>query len=112
MNTLRSAISERWNKELVWGNSSYPVNWGLQSPCLPRLEQATSSSASGIMSVPFSTVEIFYSNKGVPINEDVTYPYADRYNLKTGDEEHKYVIQKGEQTAVLNFYREQDITLP
>lgn len=106
VNTLRSAISERWNKELVWGNSSYPVNWGLQSPCLPRLEQATSSSASGIMSVPFSTVEIFYSNKGVPINEDVTYPYADRYNLKTGDEEHKYVIQKGEQTAVLNFYRE------
>lgn len=106
VNTLRSAISERWNKELVWGNSSYPVDWGLQSPCLPRLEQATSSSASGIMSVPFSTVEIFYSNKGVPINEDVTYPYADRYNLKTGDEEHKYVIQKGEQTAVLNFYRE------
>lgn len=106
VNTLRSAISERWNKELVWGNSSYPVDWGLQSPCLPRLEQATSSSASGTMSVPFSTVEIFYSNKGVPINEDVTYPYADRYNLKTGDEEHKYVIQKGEQTAVLNFYRE------
>lgn len=106
VNTLRSAISERWNKELVWGNSSYPVDWGLQSPCLPRLEQATSSSASGRMSVPFSTVEIFYSNKGVPINEDVTYPYADRYNLKTGDEEHKYVIQKGEQTAVLNFYRE------
>lgn len=106
VNTLRSAISERWNKELVWGNSSYPVDWGLQSPCLPRLEQATSASATGRMSVPFSTVEIFYSNKGVPINEDVTYPYADRYNLKTGDEEHKYVIQKGEQTAVLNFYRE------
>lgn len=106
VNTLRSTISERWNKELVWGNSSYPVNWGLQSPCLPRLEQATSSSASGRMSVPLSTVEIFYSNNGVPINEDTTYPYADRYNLKMGDEKHKYVIQKGEQTAVLNFYRE------
>ena len=63
VNTLRSAISERWNKELVWGNSSYPVDWGLQSPCLPRLEQATSSSASGTMSVPFSTVEIFYRIK-------------------------------------------------
>ena len=37
---------------------------------------------------------------------------VDRYNLKTGDEEHKYVIQKGEQTAVLNFIENQDITLP
>ncbi len=106
VNTLRSAISERWNKELVWGNSSYPVDWGLQSPCLPRLEQATSASATGRMSVPFSTVEVFYSDNGVPINEDKLYPYANRYNLRTGDEEHKYVIQKGEQTAMLNFDRE------
>ena len=28
VNTLRSVVSERWNCELVWGNSSYPVNSG------------------------------------------------------------------------------------
>ena len=106
VNTLRSAVSERWNKEIVWGNSSYPVNWGLQSPCLPRFEQGTSSSSSGRMSVPLSTVEVFYSNKGVPIDEDISYPYSTRYNIKTGDEDHKYYIQEGEKTAVLNFYRE------
>jgi hypothetical protein len=106
VNTLRSAVSERWNREIVWGNSSYPVNWGLQSPCLPRLEQGTSSSSSGRMSVPFSTVEVFYSDKGVPIDEDITYPYSTRYNLREGDEDHKYYIQKGEKTAVLNFNRE------
>ena len=106
VNTLRSAVSERWNREIVWGNSSYPVDWGLQSPCLPRLEQGTSSSSSGRMSVPFSTVEVFYSDKGVPIDEDITYPYSTRYNLREGDEDHKYYIQKGEKTAVLNFNRE------
>jgi SusD family. len=106
VNTLRSAVSERWNREIVWGNSSYPVNWGLQSPSLPRLEQGTSSSASGTMSVPFSTVEVFYSNNGVPINEDITYPYSERYSLRVGDEGHKYYIQQGGQTAVLNFERE------
>lgn len=106
VNTLRSAVTERWNKEIVWGNSSYPVNWGLQSPALPRFEHGTSSSASGRLSVPFSTVEEFYSNNGVPIDEDKTYPYSTRYEVKTGDEAHKYYIQKGEQTAVLNFYRE------
>lgn len=58
------------------------------------------------MSVPFSTVEVFYSDKGVPIDEDITYPYSTRYNLREGDEDHKYYIQKGEKTAVLNFNRE------
>lgn len=106
VNTLRSAVSERWNCELVWGNSSYPINSGLQSPCFPRLEQGTSSSSSGKMSVPFSTVDLFYSANGVPIEEDKTYDYARRFDMRTGDEEHKYYIQKGEQTAAMNFDRE------
>lgn len=106
INTLRSAVSERWNCELVWGNSSYPINSGLQSPCFPRLEQGTSSSTSGTMSVPFSTVDLFYSKNGVPIEEDKEFDYARRFDIRTGDEAHKYYIQKGEQTAAMNFDRE------
>lgn len=106
VNTLRSIVSERWNQEIVWGNSSYPVNSGLQSPALPRLEQGTSSSSTGKLSLPLSTVELFYSENGVPIDEDLEYPYSTRYNLRVGDEAHKYYIHQGEQTAVLNFHRE------
>lgn len=106
INTLRSAVSERWNVELVWGNSSYPVDAGLQSPCLPRLEQATGSSATGKMSVSLATVEQFYSKNGVPIEEDLNYDYTNRFNLRTGDDEHAVYIQKGEQTAAMNFDRE------
>ncbi len=106
VNTLRSSVSERWNVELIWGNSSYPVNSGLQSPCLPRFEQGTSSSSTGKMSVSLATVETFYSKNGVPIEEDVAYDYANRYNLRTGDVTHRYYIQQGEQTAALNFDRE------
>lgn len=106
INTLRSAVSERWNCELVWGNSSYPINSGLQSPCFPRLEQGTGSSTSGTMSVPFSTVDLFYSKNGVPIEEDKEFDYARRFDIRTGDDAHKYYIQKGEQTAAMNFDRE------
>ncbi len=106
VNTLRSSVSERWNTEIVWGNSSYPVNSGLQSPCFPRLEQGTSSSTSGKMSVTLATVEKFYTENGVPIDEDPDYDYANRYTLRTGDDAHRYYIQKGEQTAALNFDRE------
>lgn len=103
---LRASISERWNCELVWGNSSYPVNGGLQSTCLPRLEQGTSSSSSGKMSVPFSTVDLFYSANGIPIEEDKTYDYAKRFDMRTGDEAHQYFIKKDEVTAAMNFDRE------
>lgn len=103
---LRASISERWNCELIWGNSSYPVDGGLQSASLPRLEQGTSSSSSGKMSVPFSTVDLFYSKNGVPIEEDRTYDYARRFEMRTGDEAHQYHIQKDEVTAAMNFDRE------
>ena len=104
--TLRGVISHRWNAELIWSNTSYPAGQSFQSECFTFFESALSLNTAQRMSVPLSTVELFYSNNGVPIEEDVTYDYTNRYSLRTGDEEHRYYIQKGEQTAVLNFDRE------
>lgn len=104
--TLRGSVSDRWNCELVWGNSSYPVNSGLQGECICYLEQATSLNCGTRMSVSMATVEQFYSKNGVPIEEDKEYDYSNRFNVRTGDEDHKYYIQKGEQTAAMNFDRE------
>lgn len=105
--TLRGVISHRWNPELIWSNTSYPMNKSFQSECFTFFETATSLyDAQQKMSVPLSTVELFYSRNGVPIEEDKNYDYANRYNLRTGDAEHKYYIQEGEQTAALNFDRE------
>lgn len=108
INTLRSAVTQRWNPEIIWGNSSYPADWNYQIAALTRFEQGTStpSSNTGTLSVPLSTVETFYSNNGVPINEDKTYAYSTRYNSKVGDAAHNLLIAKGETTASLNFDRE------
>lgn len=106
VNTLRHSVSERWNCELIWGNTCWPIDEGVQQQCIPRFEEATQQTTTGNMSVPINVVEKFYSRNGVPINEDVDYDYANRYELRTGDESHKYYIQKGEQTAGLNFDRE------
>ncbi len=67
---------------------------------------STPSGNTGILSAPLSTVEQFYSNHGVPINEDVSYPYSTRYNIRVGDDAHNLFIAKGEKTASLNFDRE------
>ncbi|MDR3308477.1 MAG: RagB/SusD family nutrient uptake outer membrane protein [Tannerella sp.] len=105
--TLRSSVTELWNIELLWGNTSYMATGDrIQVRALPRFEQATSQSTDGNFSVPFSTVDMFYSNKGIPIDEDPDYDYTNRFGIRTGDEEHKYYIKKGEQTAAMNFDRE------
>lgn len=104
--TLRGAISDRWNKELIWGNTASLVGHAVQTECLTYFESYFQVTTFQRMSVPLSTVELFYSKNGVPIEEDKTYDYENRYNLRTGDAEHRYYIQEGEQTAISNFDRE------
>lgn len=104
--TLRGVISHRWNAELIWSNTSYPVDGGFQSDCFTYFESALNLGTRQRLSVPLSTVEWFYSKNGVPIEEDIMYDYTNRYSLRTGDEGNRYYIQKGEQTAGLNFDRE------
>ncbi len=106
VNTLRSAVTERWNCEFIWGNTSYPSNSGLQNQCIARFEQATSQPCESRLSVPLHVVDWFYSKNGVPIEEDYTYPYTDRFNVKQGDADHTYYIVNGDYTAAMNFNRE------
>ncbi len=52
--------------------------------------------------------ELFYSNNGVPINEDRFYDYANRHEprLATPADNHHSYIATGEITAGINFFRE------
>jgi hypothetical protein len=56
--------------------------------------------------VPISTAELFYTDKGVPLNEDNTYNYAGRLNLKVGDNASRFYIQNGYTTINEHFGRE------
>ncbi len=108
VNMLREAITKKWNVELIW--ASYYSDGAHQSDFLPRLETQTTdySVTSAVGSVPFSTVELFYSKNGVPFNEDAAYTsdYATRFDRRSGDYDHRYYIEQGQETAVMNFNRE------
>jgi hypothetical protein len=113
VNTLRAAVTEQWvaNVEKIWGNQSDESQGNtLERACLPQLEPGN-SPATGMVSVPFSTVELFYSDHGVPINEDREWvlesdKYTNRFAIRTGDNAHSRYIESGEQTAAMNFDRE------
>jgi hypothetical protein len=48
----------------------------------------------------------FYSSNGVPITEDKTYDYTNRFSLQIPGEEEKYNLKQGYVTAKFNFNRE------
>lgn len=103
---LRSVITEKYNKEVLWADSRGGYT-DIQDRSFARLEndyynQLVSSNLSPTMRI----AEQFYSENGVPINEDITYDYQGRYGIKEGDDEHRYFIKEGEKTALLHFDRE------
>ncbi len=113
INTLRSAVSEQINLniELIFGNTSYPSGSNVQRHCLPRFESGSAANATSRLAVPLHVADWFYSSNGVPIDEDKDWAEDDKYThrfetLRSGDEEHQYVIQIGETTSASNFDRE------
>ena len=103
---VRGAMSEPWNIEKVWGYTGTRVG-ALQNQSIPRgLYSTDNTSAQGNMSVPLKFAAIFYTKNGLPIDEDITWDYENRFGLRTAGEEEKTLLKKGYTTANFNFDRE------
>lgn len=103
---FRAAITEAWdkNKELVWALNG---TFGWQQQMFPKLVSgAVITRGQNTIACPFSVTDLFYSNNGVPIDEDKNWDYADRFEPERGDDEHAYYIKKGYETIKNNFDRE------
>ncbi|RAJ76712.1 putative outer membrane starch-binding protein [Chitinophaga dinghuensis] len=106
--SIRNSMCDRWNTEQIWANPNSMVN-DLQVNSIPRgldPQYSDNTSPKGQLAPPIRIVEMFYTKNGVPINEDKTYPYSTRYNLRTAVTAEKTDFEDGYVTAVLNFDRE------
>jgi hypothetical protein len=108
--SIRQAICEPFNSETIWPSTIYwPDAARTQARMTPRgLDAAWTGNATTNCQFgpPLRVVEIFYSENGVPINEDKTWPYLDRFDLRQGDADNRLYIKEGYTTAQLNFNRE------
>ncbi|RVT97353.1 RagB/SusD family nutrient uptake outer membrane protein [Mucilaginibacter limnophilus] len=105
--SIRNAVTERWNSEIIWANTQANTD-GLQrlisSWWDPRYLDGVITR--GELSPPLKIAEMFYSENGVPINEDKTWNYSGRYTLRTAGDDDKLYIRKGYTTVGLHFDRE------
>jgi len=106
--SIRNAICQKWNQELIWGNSSSRGTQLVQRMACPKLDpdKLGNGDPLGEMAPPLKIAEEFYTRNGVPIDEDKTWDYLHRYNVRTVDYADSEVLQDGYQTAGLNFDRE------
>ena len=103
---VRGAATERWNKEIIWGDSNSNTD-NLQRACHPIFMGGQGTGGlRKCYAPPLRIVEQFYTENGVPIEEDKDYDYNGRYSLQTASEKDKWYIKEGEETVKLHFDRE------
>ena len=107
--SVRQAVCDRWNDEVVWGRSGGRGRAGatLQNACMPMLDASMNINAvRGCMAPTLQVVEEFYTRNGVPIEEDKTLDFTEINELRTATAEERYNFQEGYTTARINFDRE------
>lgn len=104
---IRNAVCEKWNTELIWGMTSYgtPTN-AMQLYACPQLQTTfVNLSLKGQLAPTMKMAELFYTKNGVPITEDKTWDYTNRFNLRSTTAADKG-LQANYQTVGLHFDRE------
>lgn len=103
---IRGSITERWNSEIIWGSSRSTSS--LQKSLAHRQVglTAVSSYVASVGNPTIHTVERFYTKNGIPIEEDITWDYEGRYDVRNATANEKFLIREGFTTAKLNFDRE------
>ncbi|MDR2384222.1 MAG: RagB/SusD family nutrient uptake outer membrane protein [Tannerella sp.] len=103
--TLRTVVTDKWNREIIWGT----IN-NYTTLTLPHfaVSHANLAATQPLIGPTMRMVELFYSNNGVPINEDKYYDYENRFKTDLAPEDHKYYMVTDGQypIAKINMYRE------
>ena len=104
--SIRNSVCKRWNSEIIWANTQSYCS--IQGLALPLMDAAHPENfvPRGELSPPLKMAELFYSQHGVPINEDKTWDYNNRYTIRTATDSDGLYIRKGYTSAYLNFDRE------
>jgi hypothetical protein len=105
--SIRQAVSEPWNSEVVWGNSnSYFWNSNMCQILLTGTKAQNRLPTPGVWEAPLKIAKMFYTSNGVPIEEDITFDFSDYEQLRRATKSESYNIKTNYITARLNFDRE------
>ena len=104
--SIRNAVSERWNSEVIWGNTVSRTSEIQLHAMAPLTIEHSHNNAHKIMSPTLKIAQQFYTKNGVPIDEDTTLDFSDILELREAGASEKNNIRQGYTTSILNYDRE------
>ncbi|MDR2775777.1 MAG: RagB/SusD family nutrient uptake outer membrane protein [Tannerella sp.] len=103
---VRGAATERINNpEIMWGDYNSNTD-ALQYACFQRMMGGNSFSQRTSWAPPLHIVEQFYTDNGVPIEEDKDWAGRDPMELRMATNDDRLYIKPAQQTLQLHFNRE------
>lgn len=110
LNTIRCVYSQRFNSEMIWTLPKRSTSEGYSYVTKPYLDPALSDRdkyPGQPQLVPtMRMVEKFYTKNGVPMDEDVDFNYAGRYDVVKSPSGENYMVQPNFSTARMHLDRE------
>lgn len=103
--SIRGAVTERWNEEVIWANS-YSRAHTLQQAAMAILTSDMSVQAYNSLSPTLKIVQQFYTRNGVPITEDKTLDFSNIKKLRTATQAERVNFEVRYETARVNYDRE------
>lgn len=117
--TIQQSLSERWTDEKIFVSTNGTAG-RIQNHAQARthVKFQDNDEVMGFYSPTLRIAEMFYTKNGVPIDEDLTWNYADRYGLidydvdndsdtdGNGVPDNQYFVKDGETTINLHMNRE------
>lgn len=107
--TLRNAFNQRWNSELIWGNtqtSSSAIS-AFQMWTMPNMtDYAHSTGGYRFIGVPMKIVDQFYTKNGLPVANDNDWEGVNTQELRKVTAKYGYYLEQGYITVAQNFDRE------
>lgn len=111
--SIRQAVTERENNpESIWVNNRSSALNSQGTAFMPRSvdpARVNNNATGGYMAPTLNMVLKFYSKNGVPIEEDYTWDYENRFELREvplGESPYQYNLVPGHTTVGLHFDRE------
>lgn len=118
--TIRKSITEDFNRNpgVIWatqaqfsdgkGGVSYSHLGNMLRVLFPQIYTEDQLSSANYLYASWHTAQMYYTNNGVPMEEDKYYNYTGRYNLRraTPGDKHQSYIATGQTTVELHFNRE------
>ncbi len=100
--TLRGRVTDKWNSEIIWSNTVSRNLQSLSQANVSGRHSATQQSLSPTLRI----VKQYYTNNGVPVEEDKSWVNKNLLGLRIATAADRFNIKEGEEIPEMHFDRE------